>query len=137
MTVGGANKELVAKFATLSLGGVVMAAGKNWTLTWGLKTLEEYVCGSDLPRVIHAGFSGKVTCDAIYVSDDNWGALSSVRDTTYTLVSTDKDTNTTQGQKVLTVLIKIKEFERQGPPNADGVVKAKLQGTMLADPTGA
>jgi len=133
--VGNAGKELVAKLATISVNGILMAAAKNWRIRFGLGAAEEGVCGSDIPRVIHGLFHGEVECDSIYVSDDNWGPLALTRDQVYTVISNDKDTSTPQGQKVITQTVKIKEFERNGPANADGVVRARLLGILTADPT--
>jgi hypothetical protein len=133
--VGAPGKEFVAKHAILSVSGAVMAAAKNWRVRWGLSTQEEPVCGSDIPRVLHGVFHGEVECESIYVSDDNWAALAALRDTPVTIVSTDKDTSTPQGQKVVTSSVKIREFERVGPGNADGVVRGRLSGTMVSEPT--
>jgi hypothetical protein len=132
--VGTAGTEFVAKHAVLTVAGVTMAAAKNWRFRWGLKTDEEPVCATDIPRVIHSTFHGEVECESIYVSDDNWAILADDRDVTYTVVGTDKDTQTVQQQKVITALVKIREFERIGPPNAEGVVRAALRGTMTAVP---
>lgn len=133
--VGEAGKETVAKHALLSVNGVLMAAAKNWRMRHGLRTHEEPVCGSDIPRVLHGVFHGEVECESIYVTNDNWGSLAAGRDTPITVVSTDKDTSAPQGTKTNTASIKVNEFERQGPANADGVVRATLKGTMVAEPT--
>ena len=133
--VGASGKEFVAKHAILSVSGAVMAAAKNWRVRWGLTVQEEPVCGSDIPRVLHGVFHGEVECESIYVSDDNWAALAALRDTPVTIVSTDKDTSTPQGQKVVTSSVKIREFERVGPGNADGVVGGRLSGTMVSEPS--
>lgn len=136
--VGAANTEMVARLATLTLNSVLMAAGKNWKLEWGPKVNEDAVCGSNIPRVTHGTFSGKGTCEAIYVSDDNWGALVSVAnlDHVYTLTSFDSDTGS-PATKTLTASVKIGTFSREGPSNADGVVKASLNVVMITYPTGA
>jgi len=131
---GAAGKELVAKKAVLTVGGSVAAAAKNWRFRWGLTTQEEPVTGTDIPRVIHGVFHGETECESIYVSDDNWGPLADDRDTVYTVISSDYDV-ATGASKVITATIKIREFERLGPPNADGVVRASLRGTMTAIPT--
>ena len=133
--VGESLTEFVAKHAILSVNGVTMAAAKNWRYRFGFTTGEEPVCGSDIPRVLHGVFHGEVECESVYVSDDNWLVLSKSRDTVYSVVSTDKDTNLPQGQKTTTMQVKIREFERVGPPNADGVVRAALRGIMTAVPT--
>jgi hypothetical protein len=135
--VGASGKEFVAKHAILSVNSIIMAAAKNWRTRWGLSTQEEPVCGTDIPRVLHGVFHGEVECETIYVSDDNWAALAALRDTPVTIVSTDKDTSVPQGQKVNTASVKIREFERVGPGNADGVVRARLSGTMVSEPTSA
>jgi len=132
--VGESGTELVAKWALLTIDGVFMGAAKNWRIKHGLRTLEEPVCGTDIPRVIHGVFHGEVDCEAIYVSNDNWAAKTKLRDTTVTIVSTDKDTSAPQGTRTTTLLVKISEFERQGPANADGVVRAVMKGTMVAEP---
>jgi hypothetical protein len=128
-------REFVAKHAVLTVQGSVAGAAKNWRFRWGFSTQEEYVTGTDIPRVLHGGFHGEVECDEIYVSDDDWAAKADDRDTIYTVVGTDKDTQDPQVQKVTTAQIKIREFERVGPPNADGVVRATLRGTMTAVPS--
>ena len=133
--VGAAGTEAVAKHAILSVNGVIMAAAKNWRLRWGLSTAEEPVCGSDIPRVLHGVFHGEAECESIYVTDDNWAPLAALRDTVVTIVSTDKDTSSPQGQNVITSSVKIREFERVGPGNADGVVRARLSGTMVSEPS--
>jgi hypothetical protein len=133
--VGEAGTELVAKHAILSVNSVIMAAAKNWRIRHGLKTHEEPVCGTDIPRVLHGVFHGEVDCESIYVSNDNWASLASGRDTPITVVSTDKDTSSPQGIRTTTSSFKVNEFERQGPANADGVVKATLKGTMVTEPT--
>ena len=133
--VGASGKEFVAKHAILSVNGVVMAAAKNWRVRWGLPTQEEPVCGTDIPRVLHGTFHGEAECESIYVADDNWASLATLRDTLVTIVSTDKDTSSPQGQKVITSSVKIREFERVGPGNADGVVRARLSGTMVSEPS--
>ena len=133
--VGSAGTEFVAKNAVLSVNGITMAAAKNWRFRWGLGVHEEPVCATDIPRVIHGVFHGEIECESIYVSDDNWGILADDRDVVYTVVGTDKDTQIPQQQKVITALVKIREFERIGPPNADGVVRASLRGVMTTDPT--
>jgi hypothetical protein len=135
--VGLAGKEAVARLATLTVASVLMAAGKNWRFKWGQKTHEEGVCGTNIPRVLHGQFHGEVECEAIYVTDDNWAPLVSIGnlDQVYTVVSADSDTSATPGTKVQTANIKTLEFERQGPANADGVVKATLKATMVGYPT--
>jgi hypothetical protein len=133
--VGAAGKECVAKQAILSVNNVIMAAAKNWRMAWGKKTAEEPVCGTDIPRVIHETFHGEVECETIYVTDDNWKALASLTDQAVTIVSTDKDTSSTPGQVVTTMSVKINRFERVGPGAGEGVVRARLTGTMLAVPT--
>lgn len=125
----------MAKHAVLTVNGVTMAAAKNWRFRWGLNVHEEPVCATDIPRVLHGVFHGEVECESIYVSDSNWPILADDRDVTYTVVGTDKDTQSPQQQKVITALVKIREFERIGPPNADGVVRASLRGVMTTDPT--
>jgi hypothetical protein len=137
--VGASGKEMVARLATLTINGVLMAAGKNWKLEWGPKVNEDAVTGSVIPRVTHGTFSGKGTCDAIYVSDDNWGALVSLAnlDQIYTLSSFDSDTAAVAGTKTLAVSVKLGTFTREGPSNADGVVKASLNVVFLSYPTGA
>lgn len=132
--VGSAGTEFVAKNAVLSVNGITMAAAKNWRFRWGLTVQEEPVTATDIPRVLHGVFHGEIECESIYVSDDNWGILADDRDVVYTVVGTDKDTQIPQQQKVITALVKIREFERNGPPNADGVVRASLRGTMTAIP---
>jgi len=132
--VGEAGTEFVAKHAVLTVNGVTMAAAKNWRFRWGLGVHEEPVCATDIPRVLHGVFHGEVECESIYVSDSNWPILADDRDVTYTVVGTDKDTQSPQQQKVITALIKVREFERIGPPNADGVVRASLRGVMTTDP---
>lgn len=132
--VGEAGKEFVAKHAILSVNGVIMAAAKNWRIRWGLATQEEPVCGTDIPRVLHGVFHGEVECESIYVSNDNWAVLTALRDTPVTIVSTDKDTSAPQGQKTSTASVKIREFERVGPGSGDGVVRARLMGTMVTEP---
>jgi hypothetical protein len=132
--VGTAGTEFVAKHAVLTVNAVTMAAAKNWRFRWGLTAHEEPVCATDIPRVIHGVFHGEVECESIYVSDDNWAILADDRDVVYTVVGTDKDTQQPQQQKVITATIKVTEFERNGPPNADGVVRASLRGTMTAVP---
>jgi len=133
--VGEPLTEFVAKHATISVNGVPMAAAKNWRYRFGFTAGEEPVCGSDIPRVLHGVFHGEVECESVYVSDDNWLTLAKARDTVYSVVSTDKDTNSPQGSKTTTMQVKIREFERVGPPNADGVVRAALRGIMTAVPT--
>jgi hypothetical protein len=133
--VGEAGTELVAKLALLSVDGVLMGAAKNWRIRHGLTTHEEPVCGSDIPRVLHGVFHGEVDCESIYVSGDNWAHLTALRDTPIIIVSTDKDTSAPQGVRTTTSSVKVNDFERQGPANADGVVKATLKGTMVAEPT--
>jgi hypothetical protein len=128
-------KEFVAKHAVLTVDDKVMAAAKNWRYRYGLTTQEEPVCGTDIPRVLHGVFHGEVECESIYVSDDNWRAMASQREKIYTVISTDKDTSDPQGETVVTMLVKIREFERAGPANADGVVRATLRGVMTAVPT--
>jgi hypothetical protein len=135
-SVGGATTEFSAKNAVLTVNSIVMAAGKNWSFDFGLKADSEYVCGTDIPRVLHQGFQGDVECDAIYVSNDNWLALSANRDQVYTIQSQDTDTQATPASKTLIATIKITKVSRKGPANADGVVKASLKGTMTAFPTG-
>jgi len=135
--VGLAGKEAVARLATLTVAGVLMAAGKNWYFKWGPKAHEEAVCGTNIPRVLHGVFHGEVNCEAIYVTDDNWAAIVSIGnlDQVYTVVSADSDTSTVPGTKLETASIKAVEFERQGPANADGVVKATLKGIMTGYPS--
>ena len=135
--VGLAGKEAVARLATLTVAGVLMAAGKNWYFKWGPKGHEEAVCGTVIPRVLHGVFHGEVQCEAIYVTDDNWAAIVSIGnlDQVYTVISADSDTSATPGTKVETATIKVTEFERQGPPNADGVIRAILKGIMTGYPT--
>jgi len=133
--VGEAGTELVAKLALLSVDGALMGAAKNWRIRHGLRTHEEPVCGSDIPRVLHGVFHGEVDCESIYVSNDNWARLTSVRDTPIIIVSTDKDTSAPQGVRTTTSSVKVNEFERQGPANADGVVRATLKGVMVTEPT--
>jgi len=133
--VGEAGTELVAKLALLSVDGVLMGAAKNWRIRHGLTTHEEPVCGSDIPRVLHGVFHGEVDCESIYVSGDNWAHLTALRDTPIIIVSTDKDTSAPQGVRTTTSSVKVNDFERQGPANADGVVKATLKGTMVTEPT--
>jgi hypothetical protein len=135
MSAGEAGTEFVAKHALLSVDGVLMAAAKNWKIKHGLKTHEEPVCGTDIPRVLHGVFHGDVDCESIYVSGDNWARLTSLRDTPIIVVSTDKDTSAPQGVRTTTSSVKVTEFERQGPANADGVVKGTLKGTMVTEPT--
>lgn len=132
--VGEAGTELVAKHAILSVNAVIMAAAKNWRIRHGLRVHEEPVCGSDIPRVLHGVFHGEVECESIYVSNDNWASLVSGRDTPITVVSTDKDTSAPQGVRTTTSSIKVNEFERVGPANADGVVRATLKGVMVTEP---
>lgn len=135
--VGLAGKEAVARLATLTVNGVLMAAGKNWYFKWGPKGHEEAVCGTTIPRVLHGVFHGEVQCESIYVTDDNWAPLVSQAnlDTVYTVISVDSDTSVSPGTKVDTATIKITEFERQGPANADGVIKATMKGIMTTYPT--
>jgi|SRR5271157_1496083 len=134
--VGAAGKEAVARLANLTVNGVVMAAGKNWKFKWGQKGHEEPVCGTNIPRVLHGVFHGDASCEAIYVTDINWAALVAQAnlDTVYTVISADQDT--TSGSKILTATVKTLDFERNGPPNADGVIKATLTAVMTAYPTG-
>jgi hypothetical protein len=134
--VGLAGKEAVARLATLTVNGILMAAGKNWRFKWGPKGHEEGVCGTNIPRVLHGQFHGEVECEAIYVTDDNLAAIVSIGnlDQIYTVISADSDTSAAPGTKVETATIKVIEFERQGPANADGVVKATLKGIMTAYP---
>jgi hypothetical protein len=130
---------MVARLATLTLNSVLMAAGQNWKLQWGPKVNQDFVCGTVIPRVTHGGYSGKGTCQAIYVSDDNWGALVSLAnlDQIYTLTSFDSDTEATPGTKTLSVQVKIGTFTRNGPSKADGVVTAEIEVVFLSYPTGA
>jgi len=133
--VGASGKEFVAKHATITLNSILMAAGKNWRFRWGLATPEEPVCGSDIPRVIHATFHGDVECEAVFVSDENWAALVDDRDTVYTIIGTDTDTEGSPNTKTITTTVKFSQFERVGPPNAEGIVRAFVRGTMTAVPS--
>jgi len=133
--VGEAGTEFVAKHAILSVDGILMGAAKNWRIRHGLRIDEEPVCGTDIPRVLHGVFHGEVDCESIYVANDNWAHLTRLRDTPIIVVSTDKDTSAPQGVRTTTSSIKVSDFERQGPANADGVVKATLKGIMVTEPT--
>jgi hypothetical protein len=135
-TVGGAGKEFSAKNAVLTVNSIVMAAGKNWTFEFGYKVDREYVCGTPIHRTLHQGFEGDVECECVYVSDDNWLALSANQDTVYTLTSVDTDTQGSPASKTITATIKVTKVTRKGPANADGVVRATLKGVMTAFPTG-
>jgi len=132
--VGEAGKECVAKQAILSVGSV-HAAAKNWRFAFGYRTDEEAVCGTDIPRVLHSTFHGEVECESIYVTNDNWLALAKLIDQTVTIVSTDKDTGGSPGQVATSMVVKINRFERAGPGAGEGVVRARLSGTMTAVPT--
>ena len=122
--------EFVAKHAILKVDNVIMAAAKNWRYRYGFTTQQEPVCNTDIPRVLHGVFKGEVECESIFVSDDNWQALHHNRDVVYTVVSTEKDTNNPQGTRITTMTVKLNEFERTGPANADGVVRAAARGVM-------
>lgn len=130
---------MVARLATLTLNGVLMAAGKNWKLQWGPKVNKDAVCGTVIQRLTHGSFEGKGTCEAIYVSDDNWGALNGLAnlDQIFTLTSFDSDTEASPDTKILSVSVKCGPFTREGPSNADGVIKATLEVEFMSWPTGA
>jgi hypothetical protein len=134
MPVGDSMREFVAKHAVLSVDGTIMAAAKNVIFRWGLNVHVEYVDGTDIPRVIHGGFHGEVQCESIYVSDDNWAAIATQRDRNITIINADQDTQTVPGQRVESAIVKVQEFERQGPPNADGVIRAAMKAVMTTDP---
>jgi len=133
VTTGAAGTEMVAKKAVLQVNAVTIGAAKNWTFKFGYTTIIEPVCGSPIPRVLHGVFKGDCECEEVYVSDDNFKALVANQDTTYTIISTDSDVSS--ATKVCTMVVKLNEFERRGPPNADGVVRAMLKGEMTAFPT--
>jgi len=132
--VGAPMTEFVAKHAILKVNNVTMAAAKNWRYRYGFTTQREPVCNTDIPRVLHGVFKGDVECESIYVSDDNWQALHHNRDVVYEVVSTDKDTNSPQGTRTTTLKVKLNEFERTGPANADGVVRAACRGEIVDVP---
>jgi len=141
-TIGSANYEAVGKNALLTLtpsGGSTstLAAAKTWTIKGGYKVHEEPVCYSDTPRVIHGVFHAEFTSEQIFTTDDTLFAMGfpSTRDVVITGVSTDTDTNSSPGSKTITFSMKASDFERTGPPNADGVVKGKLTGILNARPT--
>jgi hypothetical protein len=133
VTTGAAGTEMVAKKAVLQVNAVTIGAAKNWTFKFGYTIHKEPVCGTTIQRVIHGVFDGDCECEEVYVSDDNFKALVANQDTTYTIVSTDSDVSS--ATKVCTMVVKLSEFERRGPPNADGVIRAMLKGTMTAFPT--
>lgn len=137
-TIGLTNYEMSAKNATLTINSVLMAAAKVWTIKGGFGVHREPVCGTDFKRIIHGAFEADFESESIYVSDDNWGALGfpSTRDTVITVVSVDKDTNSPQNSKTIGITMKVFQFERTGPPNADGIVKAHLKGAVIGLPTG-
>jgi hypothetical protein len=122
--------EFVAKHAELKVNDVTMAAAKNWRYRYGFTTQQEPVCNTDIPRVLHGVFKGEVECESIYVSNDNWQDLHLNRDVVYTVISKEKDTNSPQGTRTTTMTVKLNEFERTGPANADGIVRATARGVM-------
>jgi len=108
-------------------------ACKNVNVEWGFNTLEEPVCGSDIPRVIHDTFHGEITVESIYASDETWKALVNTNDVVYTFALTDYDP---QGNtKIITFTGMIDKFTRSGETSGDGIVRATLHAIMNAKPT--
>jgi len=134
-TVGAALKEFIARKATLSIDGEIMAAGKNWHPSYGYVVTKEPVCGSHIQRYAHAEFDGQITCECLLVSDENWTTISKVLDTTYTLISTDVDTQGSPASTAETCTIKIFRRDRVGPANATGFIRCRIQAEITAVPT--
>lgn len=135
-TIGLANTELVARLASLTVNGISYGAAKNWKINgkWGVT--KEAVCGSFILRKLHTIYDAEITCDAIFVSNDNWAhlVLDASPDTLITVVATDTDTGAGHGW-TSTSTVKVEEFYREGPPNAEGVIKCQLKVTVIGQPT--
>lgn len=135
-SIGAAGKEMVARLAILSINSVTIGAAKNWKFSWGNPTVKEAVCGSDIKRVLHGAFEGTCQCDMLYVSDDTVAALGANLDTTYTIIGTDYDTAVSPSSKALNCSVKFDNFERNGPPDANGVVRLSVKASMVTRLTG-
>ena len=145
-TVGSANKEIVSKLCSLYIqaaGGLqyYFAAAKNWRITPAYRDLVEYVCGTQIPRVLTGGFEGKFEAEVLYTTDDLIMAFITPDATTFelpelTVTSVEKDVNSPQVTKTWTFTIKLFGVERQGPSDANGVVRLKFdRGIMTSAPT--
>lgn len=134
-TIGAAGKEFVARLAILQINSITIGAAKNWKFHWGNPTVKEPVCGSDIQRVLSGAFAGECDCEMLYVSDDTVLALSSNLDTVYTIIGTDYDNASSPSSKAITCAVKFDDFERNGPPNANGVVRLSVKASMVSRPT--
>lgn len=134
--VGAAGTELVARLATLTVNGSIQAAAKNWKISSKFNVHKEPVCGTYIQRKLHGVYDAEITCDAIFVSNDNWAhlVLDATPDALITCVATDTDTGLGHGW-TCTSTVKVEEFYREGPPNADGVIKCQLKVTVIGQPT--
>ena len=117
------------------MNGVTHAAAKNWKIEGKFAVHKEPVCGSYIQRKLHGVYDAEITCDSIFVSNDNWAhlVLDATPDALLTVVATDTDTGAGHGW-TCTSTVKVEDFYRDGPPNADGVIKAQLKVTVIGQP---